>query len=459
VNDTYWKEIGPRFGFAYRAIDKVVIRGGYAITNTPPIRNDWGYGGTFTRGYDGSIPVRSGTSPTGFVDDPAMYLTQPYPSLASPLPDTNPAQANFDSVGTTARDANRPGYVQNWNLTAQYELPKETVLEVAYVGNKGTRLWGSFVQGQMNGLPASILSNGDILRQNVGDYPGYKPYADYPDDATVSQALRRYPQYYDVTEAFPYNANSSYHSLQVTATKHLSSGLGFLAAYTWSKTLSHVDDNGPGAYYATIQDYFNRGLEKSVASFNRPHVFKLTWVYDTPVGKGRRWDLGWANYIVGGWQVSGVQQYQSGPALSIGESGISSPDGFSGGIRPDATGQPYALGGAPSDTDFFVPVNYLNPAAFSDSPRTGDGVPLRVGTSPRFIDGTRGPHGMEEQFRLSKSFELPEKFSFQLGLTMTNPFNRTNRYLVSTTVGDSGFGQLLQGGGGRTIQLSGRLEW
>ena len=53
----------------------------------------------------------------------------------------------------------------------QYELPKETVLEVAYVGNKGTRLWGSFVQGQMNGLPASILSNGDILRENVGDHP------------------------------------------------------------------------------------------------------------------------------------------------------------------------------------------------------------------------------------------------------------------------------------------------
>ena len=225
----------------------------------------------------------------------------------------------------------------------------------------------------------------------------------------MSQSLRRYPQYYDVTEAFPYNANSTYHSMQVTATKHLSWGLGFLAAYTWSKTLSHVDDNGPGAYYATIQDYFNRGLEKSVASFNRPHVFKLTWVYDTPIGKGRRWDLGWANYIVGGWQLSGVQQYQSGAALSIGESGISSPDGFSSGIRPDATGQPYALGGAPSNADFFEPVNYLNPAAFSDSPRTGNGVPLRVGTAPRFIDGTRGPHGTEEQFRLSKSLRFAGK--------------------------------------------------
>ena len=98
VNDTYWKLFGPRFGFAYRATSKLVVRGGYAMTNTPPIRNDWGYGGYFTRGFDSNIPVRQGTSPTGFVDDPAMYLNQPYPSLSSPLPNTDPSQANFDKV-------------------------------------------------------------------------------------------------------------------------------------------------------------------------------------------------------------------------------------------------------------------------------------------------------------------------------------------------------------------------
>jgi hypothetical protein len=462
VNDTYWKMIGPRFGFAYRMMDKVVIRGGYAITNTPPIRNDWGYGGTFTRGFDSGIPVRQGTSPSGFVDDPAMYLDQPYPSLGAPLPNTDPSQANFEDVTTTARDANRPGYVQNWNLTVQYELPGQTVLEAAYIGNKGTRLWGGnggVGQSQINGLPATLLSNGDILRENVGDHPETKPYADYPDDVSVGQALRRFPQYLSIAEAFPYNANSTYHSLQLTATRHLTGGLGFLAAYTWSKTLGHADDNGPGAYYATIQDYFNRSLEKSVAAFHLPHVLKLTWVYDTPVGKGRRWDLGWANYILGGWQLSAVQQYRSGSALSISESGISSPDGFSGGIRPDTTGESYSLGGASNNVDFFEPVQYLNPNAFADSPRTGDGVPLRVGTAPRYIDGVRGPHGVDEQFRLSKYFDLYERLKLQFGMTMTNPFNRTDRYIVSTTVGDSGFGQLLEGGGGRTMQLDVRIEW
>jgi hypothetical protein len=60
---------------------------------------------------------------------------------------------------------------------------------------------------------------------------------------------------------------------------------------------------------------------------------------------------------------------------------------------------------------------------------------------------------------MSKFFPLYESLKFQVGMTMTNPFNRTNRYIVSTTVGDSGYGQLLQGGGGRTLQIDARVEW
>jgi hypothetical protein len=88
------------------------------------------------------------------------------------------------------------------------------VLELAYIGNKGTRLWGSFVFGEMNGLPASLLQYGDLLREQVGDHPTLKPYADFPDDFTVSQALRRFPQYFGVGEAFPYNSNSLYNSIR-----------------------------------------------------------------------------------------------------------------------------------------------------------------------------------------------------------------------------------------------------
>jgi hypothetical protein len=117
------------------------------------------------------------------------------------------------------------------------------------------------------------------------------------------------------------------------------------------------------------------------------------------------------------------------------------------------------LCGAPSKTDWSEPTPYLNPAAFVESPRTGAGVPLRVGTAPRVLPSTRGPHSMSENFRMTKSFPIYERIKFQAGITMTNPLNRTSRYIVSTTVGDSGYGQLLQGGGGRTLQIDGRFEW
>ena len=159
--------------------------------------------------------------PDGFVDDAATYLSQPFPSLPSPLPDKDPSSENYQSnVFTTARNANRPGYTQNWNLTVQYLLPKQTVLEVAYIGNKGTRLWGGINTGsELDGLPASLLASmGDTLNAPVSQYPQYMPYASFPTTNKVAQALRPYPQYYGVEEAFPYNSNSTYNSMQASVT-------------------------------------------------------------------------------------------------------------------------------------------------------------------------------------------------------------------------------------------------
>jgi hypothetical protein len=94
-------------------------------------------------GFNGIVNVPAGTTQTGFVDDSAIYLRQPFPSLQGTLPNTDRSSANYQSsLLTTARDANRPGYVQNWDFTIPYQLPKQTLLEVAQVGNKGTRLWG-----------------------------------------------------------------------------------------------------------------------------------------------------------------------------------------------------------------------------------------------------------------------------------------------------------------------------
>lgn len=452
--DTYPFMIGPRFGAAYQLGEKMVLRAGYGLTNSPQIRNDWGFDG-FTTGFSASIPINSGTSPTGFVDDPAHYLDEPYPSLDAPLPNTDPGQQLFTSRMTTAPDSNRLPYVQNWNFTIQRLLPYDTVFEAAYIGNKGTRLRNAHTADAYNALPASMLSMGDILRERVGDHPEFRPYPSFPDSQTVAQALRRFPQYNAVEEAYPYNATSTYHSLQLTVRRRFDSGFGLLGAYTWAKTLAISDNQLAINWDGGMQDQFNRGLERSVSNQHIPHQFRLTWLYEMPsIGESKV-----LKFLVGGWTLSGIHQYQTGGVISLGQSGLNTPAGF-GSIRPDIISSNLALGGASDELDFFVGTPYLNPSAFAESPRTGNGVPLRPGTAPRRLDHVRGPHSSSERFRITKKFLFAEGVNFEIGAAMINPFNRHTRGFVTTNVSSADFGKLrIDGSGQRVIQIEARIQF
>ena len=463
--ETNWRQFGPRLGFAYQLTDKMVVRGGYAITNMPPIRNDWSFGG-FTRGFSASIPINAGTSSTGFADDPSHWLDEPYPGFEGSLPDTNPGQGLFTGVQTTAPDSTRLPYTQNWNLTVQYQLPRSFVLEAAYIGNVGRRLRSSYFNNY-NPLPISFLSLGDTLFEQVGDHPEYKPYADFPNSQSVAQALRPYPHYTGVSEAYPHNSNSSYHSAQVTMTRRFSGGLGVLGAYTWSKAISQANDTAlQVGWTGGIQDYFNRNLERAVAAHHIPHVFRLTWLYELPFGRGKRFlsRSGVLDKILGGWTFSSIHEYRSGNPLGIGQSGVRTPPGY-GAFRPDATGASQKLGGAPKDLDFFSGTPYLNPGAFEalspeNGGRTANGTPLRVGTAPRRLPNVRGPHSSSERMRLVKKFQLYESVTFEFGAAAINPFNRHTRGFVTTSITSADFGKLrINGGGQRVLQLEGRLEW
>ncbi len=462
-NDTYWKEFGPRFGAAYRFSDKMVIRAGYAMTNTPPIANSFNY--QFTYGYTSANQLNALPNP----HDPRIYLSQTFPAFQGTLPTTDPSAAEFTTGFTTARDANRPGYVQNYNFTIQYELPASTVVELAYIGNKGTRMWGGQSQAgpwvnfsELDGLPSRLLSMGDKLNDAASAHPEVIPYAGFPADSMpVSQAMLPYPQYLGVEENFPYNTNSNYNAAQITVTRHFTNGLGFLAGYTWSKTIGYVDQNGAAAYYTTIQDFANRGLERAVAGFSIPHNFKLTWLYNTPVGKGRRWDLHWANPVLGGWQLSAIHNYQSGFPVSIGTSAFTIPQGFAAGIRPDVlTGVPLTVGGTSQHVDVQNDTQWLNPAAFALQPMSDGGVPLRVGTAPRNFPSLRGPANLDEKFRIAKQFPLRGESRYvELSAVMTNPLKRKYATIDSTNYGDSNFGTLLQAGGDRVMQISARIQF
>ena len=244
--------------------------------------------------------------------------------------------------------------------------------------------------------------------------------------------------------------------MQVTVTKHLSKNLGFLGAYTFSKALGYIDANGPAAYYTSVQDYFNRKLDRSITEFSTPHSFKLTWVYETPFGKGRRYDLKWANPILGGWQFAGIHNYQSGNPIQVYYSGYSIPAGFAPGIRPDQIGTNLTLGGAPTHTDFSKGTPYLNPGCVRGAADHRKRCAVKTGHGAKVLASVRGPHQMRETFRMSKRFYFTEKTFLGVGATVDNPFKRTSRDWLGLDIADPGsFGQLVQRGGGRTIQIEG----
>jgi hypothetical protein len=202
--DTNWKQFSPKFGFAYNLNDKVVLRGGYGINNMPPINN--GFGGPSRIGYNGSIAVSSANTQLRFAEDTVVFLHDPYPTFTSQLPNRNPALANGQGTTFIGKDHNRLPYVQNWNFGIQYALPAQTVLELNYVGNKGTRLTAKGFDN-LNQLPSSFLRFGNILNQPWTPESGVP--APYPGFAgQVSQALRPFPQYTAIEQPYPYFGNS-----------------------------------------------------------------------------------------------------------------------------------------------------------------------------------------------------------------------------------------------------------
>jgi hypothetical protein len=330
-------------------------------------------------------------------------------------------------------------------------------MEVSYLGNKGTRLEANGLDN-LNQLPVSALALGDRLLQQLSANPGLVPvpYAGF--NGTVAQALRPYPQYTNITQTFSNFGTSNYNSLQVQVTRHLTRGLAVLGAYTWAKAITTGSDSAIDG--AGSQDVFQRNLEKSITSFSIPHFFKATWVYDLPIGKGRRFNPGGAlGHILGGWTITGIHNYRSGDPLSIVTSGPTTSAIFNGTIRPDWNpGVPIIQNGnADVKTDGSGQL-YLNPAAFSQVPVTGNNVPLRLGTAPVRLPNVFGPAAFSDDFGVRKSFSFTETTKLEFRADMFNAFNRVGRGNPQTNITNSQFGRITGGRfGPRNIQMEARI--
>jgi len=493
--DWYFKEVGPRFGLAYQIYRNLVFRGGYGISYGPPIENNFGSLNLF--GFNSNVNLNRGASPTGFSQDPVTYLSAlksaPLPASAQigvppyigpTFPNRDPASANGQFLDFMPRNAAAQPYVQNWSAGLQYLLPHDVLIQADYVGSKGTRLLNGYFGSSFNQAPAKFMGLGDYLTEDLAcalsncdtaDFPNSAatlaqfgvtglPYPDFENnnyDTTVAAAIQPFPQFQGLTSNYPTMGNSTYHSLQLMARKTAPHGLSVIAAYTFSKTLTDTDSALALSGLQVVQDFYNRKAEKAIASFDFPHVLKLTWIYELPFGHGRKWlnTAGPRDRLVSGWQVTAIQNYSSGDPLVI--TSQFTPGFFSFvGLRADVVpGVPQTV---PSHgLDVTNGTQYLNPAAFATPPLSPvNSFALRFGNSPGFLPRTRGPGHSNEDFGIVKNTRITERVAVQFRADMFNVFNRTGMGDPDTCVDCGTFGIIFDPAHDpRVIQLALRLNF
>jgi hypothetical protein len=344
-----------------------------------------------------------------------LTLYDPFPNtLAGVLP---------RSALAFQRDLRTP-YMQHWNVNVQRQLGASRVLEVAYVGSKGTKL----------------LTARDINQPRPGPRLG-APFPPY---------LRPVPQFEDVT-MLESRANSHYHSLQLTFQQRLADGLSLLSAYTWAKSIDDASNFFSSAGDPNFpQDSYNVGAERGRSNFDIRHRFSLSYSYDLPFGKGRRWlqSAGWLSALLGDWQSHGVVTLQTGRPFTVAL--LSEEDNSNTGranLGFGANDRPNLVGDAKLQNP--TPERWFNTAAFVKPPFG------QFGNAGRNI--LDGPGYANVNFSLLKNVGLTEGLRLQLRAEAFNLFNRTNFDLPDNFVGSPSFGAIRSAREPRRVQFGVKL--
>ena len=442
-------DFAPRVGFAYAVDPKTAIRGGFGMSYVH-----------YTRAGSGDI--------LGINAPQAQFaaVTQNAPTVASGKnPHCNPLPANIIAVGTTTPSCfatadqgfpsalvttfnkatdnitwvpkdTKDSYVESYFLSVQRTLGKNTLLDIAYVGNHGVRLQG-FLNG--NQLNPSVITNGKFTR----------PFGNWPSD--ITEALNEFYSHFD--------------SLQAKYEQRFVGGLTLLNTFTWEHSLDNdsasLESNTPSP-----QDANNIGADYGQSDYNLPIANVTSLVYELPFGKGRRFmntSNGLVDSVLGGWQVSAINTMQAGTPFNV----TYSPNGaqalspqisatYRGAneYRPDRVpGQPVTQGrgNRVANTGY---VNYINLKAFVLPPiKDGAGNLLSpFGNSSR--NPGRTPAFYQSDLALNKKFSTPiESLKVEFRTEFYNIFNHTNLYLPGGISGTQGTTTSTYGVGG-TVPLA-----
>jgi len=356
------QQFSPRVGFAYSFDGKTVIRGGFGVfwipnyvsfqlnpDNDPIDLATTPFFGTVDHGLEPySTLDESGCTftpgPVGAGAAGTLSGCTPGPFVNGILPPPgrsggNASLSNFiatNGAPDLAPSLNpKPGYVEQWNLDIQRQLPAGFFVDVAYAGSKGVHLEQDNPNYYANQIPDSLIAQAGqqfAAGQPVAmDQPIANPLVSpNPSLSTptilAGQLQRPYPQYTNLQLAGFGCCTSLYNSLQATVTRRFAGGGTMLVAYTNAKLMSNTDtltswlENGTTGGVGQVQDFTNLKGEYSLSSQDVSQRLIISYVLDLPFGHGKMFASnlsGVADKVVGGWGVDGITTFQRGFPLKI----------------------------------------------------------------------------------------------------------------------------------------------
>ena len=461
----------PRFGFAWSpklwkwGEDRdLVIRGGYGLSHAAITGNNRAPSPDFFSFQPASTLVNGSTA--GFTADPTHPVSL---SRNPPLTTTgelidrlniSPDGLNFaNSIAMSGfvypgDDAGQIPYSQNWNLSIAFQPMKNTVVELAYVGNKGTHLYMPLVN--VNPRDPEFVDQLEVnnlsAEGNFADPLGRRSLVGAAVQISRASIVSPFFGFGNLNKFFDPSANSIRHAAYIQVERRFSQGLSFTFNYTYGKSIDDASDSSPDVRVLTTgstlgQVYYGapRSGDRSISSFDIKHNVTSTFLWDLPFGS-KRWLFSNApkvvDGIIGGWTMSGVVRFQGGQPFTPFITDTNRLGGVNRSVRLDI------VPGVPLKNPLYSNncsvgagcEPYINPAAFMRPPKGS------LGNSPRTLD-VRAPMQQFFDVSIQKSFNLPfigdegrRKINFRVD--MINAFNHPTFRYNNTGNTPFGFGGL-----------------